>query len=164
MSNAENQCNYCVFGDGDCEHFFVTSDGEKCPGVPDLCCCDQYGWCGHFKRKEPWITRISGKRQTGRTTKLIKLCRQMNKDHGTDDTVIVVADDRRVMCIYEMAKKLGYGDMPYPIPINYATAAHMHGSHYKYALIDDVEYVLQTVLGNGLQLRGYVEEENDPWI
>lgn len=38
------------------------------------------------------------------------------------------------------------------------TMVQMVGSHYKYALIDDVEAVLQTVLGNGLQLRGYVEE------
>ena len=159
--NAEHQCDYCQFGDGDCEHFFVTSDGEKCPGTPDLCCCDQYGWCGHFKRKEPWITRIIDKRQTGRTTKLIKLCRQMNKDHGINDTIIVVADSKRARCVSDMARKLGYKDMPDPIPINYATARHMTGSFYKYALIDDVESVLQTVLSNGLQLRGYVEEDHD---
>lgn len=110
--------------------------------------------------KEPWMHRISGGRQTGRTTELIKLCQKMNREHGTNDTVIVVADDRRVMFVYEMAKKLGYGDMPYPLTISYVSAArHMAGSYYKWALIDDVEYVLQTILGNGLQLRGYVEED-----
>lgn len=108
--------------------------------------------------KEPWITVISGGRQTGRTTELIKLCQKMNRDHGINDTVIVVTDSKRARCVYDMANKLGYKDMPDPIPIHYATANHMVGSFYKYALIDDVEAVLQTVLGNGLQLRGYVEE------
>lgn len=110
--------------------------------------------------KEPWMHRISGGRQTGRTTELIKLCQKMNRDHGINDTVIVVADQRRAQCVSEMANKLGYIDMPNPIPIHYATSQHMAGSYYKWALIDDVEYVLQTVLGNGgLQLRGYVEED-----
>lgn len=111
-------------------------------------------------KKEPWMTRISGGRQTGRTTELIKLCQKMNRDHGINDTVIVVADLKRAQCVSEMARHLGYISMPAPIPIHYATSQHMVGSYYKYALIDDVEYVLQTVLGNGgLQLRGYVEEE-----
>lgn len=110
--------------------------------------------------KEPWMTRISGERQTGRTTELIKLCQKMNRDHGINDTVIVVADQKRAQCVSEMARHLGYISMPNPIPIHYATSQHMTGSYYKWALIDDVEYVLQTVLGNGgLQLRGYVEEE-----
>lgn len=159
--NAEHQCDYCEFGDGNCEHLMVFN-GEKCPGTPNLSCCDKYGWCGYFKRKEPWITRIVGKRQTGRTTELIKLCQKMNKDHGINDTVIVAADDRRVMCIYEMARKLGYGDIPYPLTISYVSASrHMAGCHYKYVLIDDVEAVLQTILDTRLQLRGYVEEDHD---
>ena len=110
--------------------------------------------------KEPWMHRISGKRQTGRTTELIKLCQKMNRDHCINDTVIVVADQKRAQCVSEMANKLGYTDMPVPIPIHYATSQHMAGSYYKWALIDDIEYVLQTILGNGgLQLRGYVEED-----
>lgn len=156
--NAEHQCDYCKNGDDNCEHWMIFN-GEKCPGTPDLCGCDKYGWCGFFKKKEPWMTRISGKRQTGRTTELIKLCKKMNRDHGINDTVIVVADLKRARCVSEMANKLGYIDMPNPIPIHYATSQHMAGSHYKYALIDDVECVLQTILGNGLQLRGYVEED-----
>lgn len=111
--------------------------------------------------KEPWITIISGQRQTGRTTELIKLCQKMNRDHGINDTVIVVADIQRAKCVSEMARHLGYISMPAPIPIHYATSQHMVGSYYKYALIDDVEYVLQNILGNGLQLRGFVEEAND---
>lgn len=109
--------------------------------------------------KEPWMTIISGGRQTGRTTELIKLCQKMNRDHGANDTVIVAANDRMVMCIYEMARKLGCGDIPYPLTISYVSAArHMAGSHYKYVLIDDVESVLQTILDNRLQLRGYVQD------
>ena len=111
--------------------------------------------------KEPWITIISGSRGTGRTTELIKLCQKMNRDHGINDTIIVVADLKRVQCVSELANKLGYTDMPQPIPIIHATSQHMAGSFYKYALIDDVEYVLPNILGNGLQLRGFVEEAND---
>ena len=100
------------------------------------------------------MIQIIGARQTGRTTDLVELCHKMNEEHGINDTFIVVADMNRARFVYAEALKQGYKEMPYPVP-----AAHVHhkaGSFYKYALVDDAEAVLQTLLGGFVELKGYV--------
>ena len=100
------------------------------------------------------MIQIIGSRCSGRTTELIKLCKKMNEEHGTNDTFIVVADRDRARCVYAEAVKMGYLDMPYPVPASYIS--HKGGSFYKYALADDVEAILQTLLGGFFSLSGYV--------
>lgn len=100
------------------------------------------------------MIQIIGSRQSGRTTELIKLCKKMNEEHGINDTFIVVSDMNRARCVYEEAVEMGYIEMPYPVPATYVN--HKPGSFYKYALVDDTEAVLQTLLGRFVSLEGYV--------
>ena len=100
------------------------------------------------------MIQIIGSRQSGRTTELIKLCKKMNEEHGINDTFIVVANMDRARCVYAEAEKMGYLEMPYPVPASYVP--HKAGSYYKYALVDDAEAVLQMLLGGFVYLAGYV--------
>lgn len=78
----------------------------------------------------------------------------MNEEHGISDTFIVVADMNRARFVYAEAVKQGYVEMPYPVPASYVN--HKAGSFYKYALVDDAEAVLQTLLGGFVSLTAYV--------
>lgn len=100
------------------------------------------------------MIQIIGERQTGRTTKLIELCRKMNEEHGINDTFIIVANANRARSVYAAAVELGYLGMPYPVPVAYVSRTG--ATYYKYALVDDAEIVLQTVLGGRIELTGYV--------
>jgi len=100
------------------------------------------------------MIQIIGSRKSGRTTELIKLCKKMNEEHGINDTFIVVSNMNRARCVYEEAVKMGYLEMPYPVPASYVN--HKTKTFYKYALVDDAEAVLQTLLGGFVYLEGYV--------
>lgn len=100
------------------------------------------------------MIQIIGSRRSGRTTELIKLCKKMNEEHGINDTFIVVSDMNRARCVHAEAVKMGYLEMPYPVLAAYVN--HKAGSYYKYALVDDAEAVLQTLLGGFVSLTGYV--------
>lgn len=95
---------------------------------------------------------IYGGRQSGKTTKLIKLCQKMNKEHGKNDTVILVKSHNDAKRIKQMADDLGYPDMPFPVILE--EIWHKHTTHYEKILADDMDAIFQHILGSW-ELVGY---------
>lgn len=79
-------------------------------------------------------------RGQGKTTKLVKIS---NKEWK----YIVCLNTRRADTIVKIAKKLGL-DIPYPITIDELPIRQ--GSYIKNVLIDDIEDVLQYIVGRGI--------------
>ena len=80
---------------------------------------------------------IRADRGQGKTTKLVKMS---NKEWK----YIVCKDTQRVDVIVDVATKLGL-DIPYPITIRELPISQ--GSYIKSVLIDDIEDVLQYIIG-----------------
>ena len=80
---------------------------------------------------------IRADRGQGKTTKLVKMS---NKEWK----YIVCKDTQRVDVIVDLANKLGL-DIPYPITIRELSISQ--GSYIKSVLIDDIEDVLQYIIG-----------------
>ncbi|HHX62142.1 MAG TPA: replicase [Epulopiscium sp.] len=80
---------------------------------------------------------ISADRGQGKTTELIK---RSNKEWK----YIICADIKRVEIISTMARGLGL-DIPYPIAVRELPLSN--GSFIKSVLIDDIEDVLQSIIG-----------------
>lgn len=80
---------------------------------------------------------IRADRGQGKTTKLVKMS---NKEWK----YIVCKDTQRVDVIVDVADKLGL-DIPYPITIRELPISQ--GSYIKSVLIDDIEDVLQYIIG-----------------
>ena len=98
---------------------------------------------------------IYGPRQSGRTTKLIELCKTMNETCGLNNTVILAKDFDDAHRIYKMATDMGYPSMPFPI--TFPEIQHMRGSKswYKNLLIDDLDIFIQRLIGSPWHLAGY---------
>lgn len=95
---------------------------------------------------------ICSPRQSGKTTEIIRLCNQLNKEHGMNDTIIVVTDFQRARAVAAQAEEMGYKGMPFPC-IMEEIFRNPH-TFYKYVLIDDMDRVMQKMLGQW-QLVGY---------
>lgn len=80
---------------------------------------------------------IRADRGQGKTTKLVKMS---NKEWK----YIVCKDTQRVDVIVEVANKLGL-DIPYPITIRELPISQ--NSYIKSVLIDDIEDILQCIIG-----------------
>lgn len=98
------------------------------------------------------MIQIIGTRRSGRTVKLIRLCKKLNDAAGHNQTIILVSDLRRAHAIYDEALKIGCGDIPFPaIPediLGHPT------TFYKRVLIDDLDSLMQRLLGLW-ELAGY---------
>lgn len=90
---------------------------------------------------------IYGPRRSGRTTKLIELCKTMNETCGANNTVILAKDYEDAQRIYKMAQDMKYPSMPFPI--TFPEIQHMRGSKswYKNLLIDDIDIFVQRLFG-----------------
>lgn len=80
---------------------------------------------------------IRADRGQGKTTKLVKMSNKEWKH-------IVCKDTQRVDVIVDVANKLGL-DIPYPITIRELPISQ--GSYVKSVLIDDIEDILQYIIG-----------------
>lgn len=98
---------------------------------------------------------IYGPRRSGRTTKLIELCKTMNETCGVNNTVILAKDYEDAQRIYKMAQDMKYPSMPFPI--TFPEIQHMRGSKswYKNLLIDDLDIFIQRLIGSSWNLAGY---------
>lgn len=99
------------------------------------------------------MIQIIGSRCSGRTTELIQLCKRLNDEAGHNNTIIVAADLGRARFIKRMADDLGCGDIPMPCTIEHI--CNKPGTFYTRVLIDDMESVMQQLLGFQ-ELAGYV--------
>ena len=111
--------------------------------------CNSYAW---RRGAEKMMYQIWGGRQSGKTTKLIKLCQEMNREHGKNDTVILVKSHNDAKRVKQMADDLGYHDMPFPVVLE--EIWHKHATHYTKILADDMDAVFQHILGSW-ELVGY---------
>ena len=98
------------------------------------------------------MIQIIGTRQSGRTTEIIKLCERLNEEAGYNNTIIVTTDIARAKFIMKMAKELGCENIPMPAPIS--SIIRQPPTYYERVLIDDMEYVMQYLLGRW-ELLGY---------
>ena len=87
---------------------------------------------------------LSGGRRTGKTTELIRQCKKLNDEQGINDTIIITRDNKTAEMIYALARELGCGDIPYPIPID--TLMRNRPTHYRKVLINDLDAVMQTLI------------------
>lgn len=101
---------------------------------------------------------VAGPRRSGKTTELINHVRRINNENGGNVAVIICSNHAEAHFISEQADKMGYKDMPFPIPINaligYARSGHMKGSFYKVGFVDEIDRVLQSLIAP-LELRGF---------
>ena len=84
---------------------------------------------------------IIGKRYTGKTTKLIRLCNRLNEEHGINDTVIVAKNRNDAKRIKQEAVRLGYPAMPNPVI--WEDIQRSRPTFYKKLLIDDIDCLIQ---------------------
>ena len=105
---------------------------------------------------------VYGGRQSGKTVKLIKLCQQLNKEHGKNDTVIVVKSREDARRVSAMADELGYPDMPFPVILD--DIRKCRPTYYKKLLIDDMDIIMQRLLSpweiSGYSINYWESEEN----
>ena len=99
------------------------------------------------------MIQIIGTRQSGRTTRLIRLCKRLNEENGSNDTIILVSDRNRARIIMKKAEEMGCGDIPFPALL--CDINRLHTTRYKRVLIDDLETFVQMSLGVW-ELAGYV--------
>lgn len=103
---------------------------------------------------------IYGPRHSGRTTKLIDLCKQMNRIYGSNYAVILVRSISEAAQIMQMAVERGYKDMPYPVTLT--EVQQLTGrSHYKTLLIDNLDLLIQDMLGPRFAVAGYTINSED---
>ena len=105
---------------------------------------------------------IVGDKGSGKTHKLIALCKKMNEEAGINNTVIVAKDRKDARRISDMADKMGYRSLPFPVILD--DVRQIRPTYYKRLLIDDIDYIMQQVLGSW-ELAGftltYPEDKND---
>jgi ABC-type hemin transport system ATPase subunit len=95
---------------------------------------------------------IIGGRGSGKTHKLIELCKKMNEDAGINDTVIVALNHDDACNIMDMARNMGYKGMPFPLTLNEVRA---YGpTIYRRLLIDNIDVLMQQVVAP-FQLIGF---------
>ena len=90
------------------------------------------------------MEQIIGKRQTGKTTKLIQLCKKLNEEHGINDTVIVAKNRQDARLISQTADAMGYKGMPFPVV--WDDIIRCRPTFYKKLLIDDVDMLIQQLV------------------
>lgn len=61
------------------------------------------------------MEHIIGGRRSGKTVQMIKEVQRLNQEHGINDTVILVKSREDARRISDLADKLGYKDMPFPL-------------------------------------------------
>lgn len=103
---------------------------------------------------------IIADRRSGKTTELIKLCKKLNEESDMQDTVIVALNHKDAHNIMDMARKMGYKGMPFPLTLDEVRA---YGpTIYRRLLIDNIDVLMQQVVAP-FQLVGftltYSEEE-----
>lgn len=98
------------------------------------------------------MIQIIGTRQSGRTTRLIKLCKRLNDEEGFNNTVIMVPSRIRAQVLMDMARALGCGDIPFPVTPQ--EIVKRTPGIYVRVLIDDMEDVMDQMLGANM-LIGY---------
>lgn len=94
----------------------------------------------------------TGGRGSGKTTRLILHCMELNKKAQANNTVILTRDHDTARQIKRRATELGYPNMPLPV-----TPSEIFGkptTWYKRVLVDDMDDMMQQVLGQW-ELVGY---------
>ena len=95
------------------------------------------------------------RRGEGKTRKIIELAVK-NKAY------IIVTDRRRAQSVYEMAVKMGFPGMLFPVTVSEYMSNKMRGSYVKNVLLDDADDILQhifsTVRINAISLTDPGEE------
>lgn len=100
---------------------------------------------------------IIGDRHSGKTYKLITLCKKLNEEAGINNTVIVALNHNDACNIMAMAQNMGYEGMPFPLTIDEVKAYGC--TIYRRLLIDNVDILLQQVVAP-FQLVGVTYTEN----
>lgn len=101
---------------------------------------------------------IYGPRQSGKTSKLINLCKMHNDTYGSNHTVIMAKNRLDAFRIADMAHEIGYSNMPFPV--TYDEIKDTPPTHYKEILIDDMDVFVQNILRTW-KLAGYtISSEN----
>ena len=103
---------------------------------------------------------IYGPRQSGRTTKLINLCKLMNETYGGNYAVILAKDHEDALRIRKMADGMGYPDMPFPVTLGEVVTLKGH-SYYKKLLIDDLDILIQRIVGSQFEVAAYTINSED---
>lgn len=94
----------------------------------------------------------AGGRGSGKTTRLILHCIELNKKAQANNTVILTRDHYTARRIKQWATELGYPNMPLPV-----TPSEILGkptTWYRRILVDDMDDIMQQVLGQW-ELVGY---------
>lgn len=94
----------------------------------------------------------AGERGSGKTTRLILHCMELNKKAQANNTVILVRDHDTARRIKRWAIELGYPNMPLPVTLSEILGKPT--TWYKRVLVDDMEDIMQQVLGQW-ELVGY---------
>jgi len=79
-------------------------------------------------------------RQQGKTAELIKWSAE-------NQTYIVVANRNAAQNVARQAQEMGYENMPFPITIEEVVRYGFRGTYIKKVLVDDVDLIIQQLLG-----------------
>lgn len=109
------------------------------------------------------MIEIIGGRGTGKTVKMIKEVQRLNQEHGINDTVILVKTREDARRVSELADRLGYRGMPFPLTFD--DIKMCKPTHYKKVVVDDIERVFQQAIQpwilEGFTLTNEENETND---
>ena len=103
---------------------------------------------------------IYGHRQSGRTTKLIHLCKLMNETYGANRVVILAKDHEDAIRIRQMADDMNYRSMPFPVTLKEVINLRGH-TYYNKLLIDDLDILIQDIIGGQFEVAGYTINSED---
>ena len=92
-------------------------------------------------------------RGEGKTKQLIELCYKMNSEAHRNYCVIVGKDREDADRIGKMAHAMGYSSNPWPVTVD--DLIRTKHSHYTHVLVDDIELLVQRLIGFNWRLAGF---------